>query len=245
MKKNAPNHPDFHAFQLANKLDAFRSTLNPKQEKQFMELMDFFFTLFGGDSEDEDDDDGFFIDLFPVRRLTIKVQLKNVRPAVWRKLEIPSNLTLEGLSIAIQVAMGWDGSHLHEFRKGKMVVEENDEMDLPVGDFLYEKGDKLTYEYDMGDSWEHWVELVADPVEDERREIRIIGGKNACPPEDFGGPWYYTDFVKAWVNHDEATLNGEFSETVEWLDEDFDPTEFDLEAIQEELDAMMKEFDED
>lgn len=241
MKKDNIDQSNLFAFQLADKMDAFRSTLNPKQEKQFMELMDFFFSLFGGESEDEEDD--LFIGPFPAKRLIVKVQLKNVKPAVWRKLEIPSNLSMEGLSIVIQIAMGWDGGHLHAFRKGKMEVDEDDEMDLPVGEFLRVKGDKLTYEYDFGDGWEHWVELVTDPAEGGNREIRIIGGKNACPPEDFGGPWYYTDFLHAWLTHDEAALKGEFSETVEWLDEDFDPTAFDLEAVQEELDGLLGDDD--
>lgn len=249
MKNSKHSDIDFLSFQFAGKMNAFRSTLTPKQESQFDELMEFMFSLFGVGPRNDDDEDGdndFFIVSAPAKRLTIKVKLKNVTPSIWRKLEIPSNLTLEGLSIVIQIAMGWDGSHLHAFRKGKQEVEEDDETDLPVWDYLCEKGDKLTYEYDFGDGWEHWVELVADPEDGARRKIKIIDGRNACPPEDFGGPWWYTDFLKAWKNHDQAALNGQFSETMEWLDEDFDPTAFDLAAVQEELDSFMAgDYDDD
>lgn len=237
MKTTSPNQPSLFAFHLASKMHAFRATLNPEQEKEFDELMESLFSLVG--EKPKNDKDGFFIASVPAKRLTIKIQLKNVRPAIWRKLEIPSNLSMEGLAIVIEIAMGWDGSHLHAFRKWKKEVDEDDEMELPVWEFLCEKGDKITYEYDFGDGWEHWVELVADPEDGAQREIRIIDGRNACPPEDFGGPWWYTDFLKAWKNHDQAVLNGQFSETMEWLDEDFDPTALDLEAIQEELDNFL------
>ena len=244
MDKSTSNHPDFLAFQFAGKMRAFQASLNPKQLQQFHELMDFMFSLFGGQPEEdnaESEDGRFFIDAVPARRLTVKVTLQHVKPSVWRKFVIPSNLTLEGLSIVIEIAMGWDGGHLHAFRKGQVSVEEEDESNLTAGDVLTKKGDKITYEYDFGDSWAHVVELIADPEEDGLREFRLIGGKNACPPEDFGGPWYYTDFLEAWLNYDESALQGEFAETVEWLDEDFDPTVFDKAAVQEELDRFLEE----
>src|SRR5579883_3345225 len=49
----------------------------------------------------------------------IKITLDKVKPAVWRRLEAPLDITLDRLHRTIQAAMGWDDDHLHEFRAGK------------------------------------------------------------------------------------------------------------------------------
>src|ERR1035441_10243530 len=49
----------------------------------------------------------------------IKVTLLGSDPPIWRRLLVSANLTLAALHNVLQVAMGWDSSHLYEFRKGK------------------------------------------------------------------------------------------------------------------------------
>ena len=48
----------------------------------------------------------------------IKVTLRDTKPPIWRRLLVPSGMTLDALHDVLQLAMGWDDSHLHEFRIG-------------------------------------------------------------------------------------------------------------------------------
>jgi hypothetical protein len=45
----------------------------------------------------------------------IKIELREVRPAVLRRVQVPGEISLAGLHEVVQVAMGWTDSHLHEF----------------------------------------------------------------------------------------------------------------------------------
>ena len=47
--------------------------------------------------------------------ISLKVTLRGIRPPIWRRLEVPSRLSLGGLHDAIQAAMGWGGNHLYVF----------------------------------------------------------------------------------------------------------------------------------
>jgi hypothetical protein len=45
----------------------------------------------------------------------IKVLMLRTAPPIWRRLLVPSEITLSGLHDLLQLAMGWTDSHLHEF----------------------------------------------------------------------------------------------------------------------------------
>jgi len=49
----------------------------------------------------------------------IKVTLLGTNPSIWRRLLVPADLTLEQLHHILQLAMGWEDSHLHDFRIGQ------------------------------------------------------------------------------------------------------------------------------
>ena len=46
----------------------------------------------------------------------IYVQLREVEPAVWRRIQIPAAATMADLHEVLQAAVGWTNSHLHEFQ---------------------------------------------------------------------------------------------------------------------------------
>ena len=52
-----------------------------------------------------------------VHQLTIT--LLGVEPPVWRRLHVPSGVTLSRVHGDIQAVMGWDNSHLHQFEIGE------------------------------------------------------------------------------------------------------------------------------
>ncbi len=58
-----------------------------------------------------------------------------------------------------------------------------------------------------------------------------LKGKRACPPEDCGGPWGYEHLLEVLSDPDDE----EHEELLDWVGEDFDPENFDLEAVTRDL----------
>lgn len=47
--------------------------------------------------------------------LVLEIILDHTEPVIWRKIIVPTNFTLNRLHHAVQIAMGWNNSHLFEF----------------------------------------------------------------------------------------------------------------------------------
>lgn len=45
--------------------------------------------------------------------MRLRITLRDVKPTVWRRLEVSLTATLADLHAAIQAAMGWEDLHLH------------------------------------------------------------------------------------------------------------------------------------
>lgn len=134
----------------------------------------------------------------------LKVTLNDIAPPIWRRLLVPSGVSLGELHVVLQEAMGWTNSHLHCFelgdrRLGMVGVEEDaadleDERRTRLSTLLRREGDQLVYRYDYGDDWEHTVVLESFAPLNERLVYPLcVGGARACPPEDCGGPGGYED----------------------------------------------------
>ena len=123
----------------------------------------------------------------------LRVALLDVGPAaVWRRVHVPPAATLGVLHQVIQAAMGWDGHHLHGFTVpgGRGYAAASDTADgMTLAAVLPRVGDRLGYVYDVGDHWEHLIEVeqVHRPAP-RTRYPRCSAGAGACPPEDCGGP---------------------------------------------------------
>ena len=64
--------------------------------------------------------------------LTLKISLLNTKPSIWRRLDCPVSFTLGDLHAVIQIAMGWEDSHLHAFQVGAVtygMMMSDDEID--------------------------------------------------------------------------------------------------------------------
>lgn len=171
----------------------------------------------------------------------VKISLKGSQPPIWRKLLIPSDLLLPVFHDIIQTAMGWDDSHLHQFIKDRIFYmsemdddgfwddERNvDYKKVKVSDLLKKEKDKIVYEYDFGDSWEHDIVLEKIlPVDDNQTYPFCLGGKMACPPDDCGGIWGYESMLQVVKD----PKHEEYEDMLEWLGEDFDPKYFNAEEI--------------
>jgi hypothetical protein len=58
------------------------------------------------------------------RIFQFKIILKGTEPPIWRRIQVPETFTFWDLHVAIQNAMGWNDSHLHEFRVNKFDPQE-------------------------------------------------------------------------------------------------------------------------
>jgi hypothetical protein len=51
----------------------------------------------------------------PPLLLRLKLLLRDVHPAVWRRFKLADSLSIADLHRVIQLLMGWDEDHLHRF----------------------------------------------------------------------------------------------------------------------------------
>lgn len=177
-------------------------------------------------------------------RYQIKIALRGVtKPPVWRRLEVPADLDLGQLHGVIQVAMGWQDCHLHVFSDGDAEyglpdpeLGHTDERAVRLSPLLARVGDRLLYNYDFGDDWEHDITLEKIlPADAGTTGVICTGGKGACPPEDCGGAWGYQE-LKATLADPNAD---EHESMLEWLGlaspGDFDPYAFSAEDANRRL----------
>jgi len=171
----------------------------------------------------------------------IKITLKDIKPPIWRRLQVTNDTVLEKLHEIIQVAMGWDNYHLHQFIDGDTYYGQPDpdyddvmknENGVTISQLVSREGALFHYEYDFGDGWVHeiLVEKIL-PAEKGTQYPVCIKGKRACPPEDVGGVWGYSDFLETIMNPKDP----EYDYMVEWVGGDFDPEVFDMEEINKRL----------
>jgi Plasmid pRiA4b ORF-3-like protein len=108
--------------------------------------------------------------------------------------------TLAQLHTILQIVMGWEDYHLHEFVIARRLYsvpdpddimnERNvvDESHVPLGDVVPRMGTEFAYLYDFGDSWEHDLILEAILLPEKTAQYpACIGGERNTPPEDVGG----------------------------------------------------------
>jgi hypothetical protein len=174
----------------------------------------------------------------------IKVTLKDSKPPIWRRILVRSDITLAALHRILQAVMGWWDYHLHQFIVGQTYFgqphpdygfEMRDERRVRLNQIAPSEGSRFVYEYDFGDSWEHilLLEKVLEPEPGQQYPV-CVKGKRACPPEDVGGVWGYEGFLEAIGDPDHP----EHEEYLEWIGGEFDPEEFDLDAVNEALRAL-------
>jgi len=183
-----------------------------------------------------------------------EVTLLGVEPRLWRRFLLRHTFTFEELHGAIQMACGWQFSHLYEFRDDKgnciahaeQVEPMEDDKDVPsagsvrLKPYFNQVGRRCLYIYDFGDDWQHRVELVRQIVSPERFVQRLTGGEGMFPPEDCGGmPGYEECLNVCRMTPDQIKKldpygREDLQQRKEWLGE-WRPDGFDLEAVMEEF----------
>ena len=167
----------------------------------------------------------------------LRIDLSYAKPPIWRRILVEDTILLAELHEIIQIVMGWEEYHLHQFEteRGEYYGEPDidwrgmrDEINFKLKDIAPAEKDKFTYLYDFGDSWDHQI-LVEKilPAEKDKKHPICIKGKRACPPEDVGGIGGYYYFLEAISDPKHEA----YENYKDWYEGDFDPKEFNLEKI--------------
>lgn len=173
----------------------------------------------------------------------LKITLRGIRPPIWRRVQVSGNENLAKLHRIIQIAMGWEDSHLHQFIvDGERVYADRsfeledaaDERKINLRTIAPQEGSSFVYEYDLGDSWEHdiVVEKILSPDSVAWTPI-CVAAKRACPPEDCGGPYGYITMLEALADPE----HDRHEELSDWCGS-FDPSRFDRRSVNAVLRAL-------
>ncbi len=174
--------------------------------------------------------------------IQFKITVNHSEPTIWRTFQVTDDYRLDHFHQVIQIAMGWDNSHLHKFDfKGvcyEMSMphlmddydEGEDETECFLRDLSLNEGDQIDYLYDFGDGWAHTIE-VGKISAGTLQEPICIEGQNACPLEDSGGilRYNYLLVIIKDPNHPE------YEDWENWIPDEFTPNVFPRDAINKEL----------
>lgn len=134
----------------------------------------------------------------------VKVNLYGAKPPVWRRLEIPSLMTLDLVHEVVQAAFDWDNSHLHSFEtvcgefgdpsQDDDWSEHGDESTVTFCQVAAAEKAKVVYVYDFGDDWRH--DIVVEKITPATPGVaypRCTAGRGETPAEDSGGIWAFNE----------------------------------------------------
>ena len=174
-----------------------------------------------------------------------KVTLLDIRPPIWRRIQVPETYSFWDLHVAIQDAMGWYDCHLHKFDIANPKTGRRDEIGIPFEDFGNDMGTiagwknliadyfsmenkSCDYVYDFGDNWNHRILLEKIiPHEKGAKYPICIKGKRACPHEDCGGVWGYMDLLEILDDPEHE----EYESMKDWVGDEIDPERFDPKEV--------------
>lgn len=172
----------------------------------------------------------------------IKIILNDIRPVIWRRVEVPLTASLKALHDVIQAVMLFESRHLFQFDVGEPGEERHYGIPDPDGDWikitdtksvklgkLVDDGVKrITYTYDFGDDWRHTITIEAVHAADPTKEYpSFIDGARRAPPEDVGGWPGFEQFLEAMAK----PRHPQRKDLVRWYGSVFNPDDIGLDQI--------------
>lgn len=161
------------------------------------------------------------VPLYNARMLHLKITLDYPDYEISREILLPYDYTFYGLHRAIQCCFNWQNYHLYDFSVYdnrellfRIVSEHEEEFDdMPVKRDIecsvYEvlaKYPDVQYIYDMGDYWEHRIELLEIVEEHENVIPTCLKVTGKAPPEDCGGIGGYQELLEQIADGDQDAL---------------------------------------
>ncbi len=85
------------------------------------------------------------------RTVQLKVRLLGISPMIWRRVLVPTSVTLRELHGILQVVMGWEGIHLYHFdihavHYGSFELS-TESPDIPLSRFQFRERRRFAYFY--------------------------------------------------------------------------------------------------
>lgn len=154
----------------------------------------------------------------------LKIQVKKIRPSIYRTIIVPENITFLKLHEYIQELFGLLDYHLWQFNQGSrfdstlISLDDDDENDFigyhtktidpnntKINELLLHIKDKIEYWYDFGDDWLMNVEVqkIFTKQELPKKVDKIpfvLKGKGPMLLEDVGGPYLFPEFIELYTN---------------------------------------------
>lgn len=185
----------------------------------------------------------------------LHIQLRDSKPAIWRRVLVPADYNFGQLHQVIQAAFSWQGHHLHlftlpvltdhgidqiqfeTFHEGyePLGVDSVNEIEHQLKDHL-KVSTALDYHYDFGDDWIHDIVVEGYLIQLKRQKYpACIDGANHHAFEDIGGIWGYQHAVEILADPEHE----EHKDLKAWLKANygaakvnkFDPTAFEAKKI--------------
>lgn len=188
----------------------------------------------------------------PEQVVQLYIALVELEPAIWRRVQVPSDLTLHRLHGVIQAIFDWQDCHLYQFEvDGCRYAPPEEAGETLGGDRLYSSAnlrlnqllqrgvEQFAYVYDLGDEWVHGlaIEQALTPEAGTEYPVLVDGARRA-PPEDIGGPPGFEAFLEAVSdpNHPDR------DEFLEWYGgNEFQPEVMDADAIEAKLQRIRRQ----
>jgi len=159
----------------------------------------------------------------------LRVRILHITPSIWRTVKVSGNIRLSQLHDQILCPLiGWSRNfHGYMFRplrdmwfSGPLESTSADWQRVNMCPFdledktgldssevrlkwvMQRAGDQLLYTYDLGEQWQHEIELKEITDEDYSSELVLssIDGWGLGPPEDNGGPYFYVQRLNRFRN---------------------------------------------
>ena len=180
----------------------------------------------------------------------LKVTLKDSNPPIWRKVQVPSDMTLSQLHDTLQIAVGWGDCYLHQFIVGTTRYSSDElvafhEGHLPetacaLNQIATGKGYTFTYDYGLNTAaptvWVYTIVIEKILIPNlERSYPRCLSGQRACPVERIGQIEHYKAHLKA-VHGDSSAARWVINERMR---REFDPERFDPRAVNRQLQGVL------
>lgn len=177
-----------------------------------------------------------------MRVLRLRLEIEGLTPAVWRALDITSDIKLSDLHLVIQAAMGWRNEYpacfffaSTPYSIGAWPQPGKDASSQSLDELCAGGACDFFYDYEPDEPWRVRCRVESERLSDTGEETlpACIGGERAAPPDGVGGREGYADFLRMLA--DPEADEEEIEDMLEWAGGDFDPDAFDLAAVTRRL----------